>query len=156
MPANQSTGPQDDEAAAGHSGGHLILYDGLCGLCSRLNQFVLARDPAGAFCFASLQSALARASLERLGKDPEVLTTFYVVADWRSASPTLLDKSRAALFVARALGVPWSWVGVFSLLPGRLLDAAYDTIARHRYRLFGRHEVCPLPSPDHIRRFIDG
>lgn len=139
----------------GHTGTHLMLYDGRCGLCSRLNQFVLARDPAGVFCFAALQSRYGRSVLERFGKDPDVLETFYVLADCWSESPRLLGKSGAALFVAHRLAGPWRWVAPFRLLPTPLLDRVYDLVACNRYFFFGRYDTCPVPSPKHARRFID-
>ena len=51
----------------------ILLYDGVCGLCNRLNQFVLRRDPAGIFRFASLQSALAARILSRRGADASLI-----------------------------------------------------------------------------------
>ncbi|HEY7497730.1 MAG TPA: DCC1-like thiol-disulfide oxidoreductase family protein [Vicinamibacterales bacterium] len=134
---------------------HLILYDGVCGLCNRLNAFVLPRDRRGLFAFAPLQSATAKTWLRRFGRPPEDLTTFYVVTNFRSDSPALLCKSRAALFVLRTLGGLWRWMAIVGLLPTRLLDVGYDVIARHRYRLFGRFETCVLPRPEYEHRFID-
>jgi predicted DCC family thiol-disulfide oxidoreductase YuxK len=134
---------------------HLLLYDGVCGLCNRLNAFVLRRDRRGAFAFASLQSATAKALLRSFDKPTEDLTTFYVVANYRSDSPAILAKSRAALFVLRTLGGLWRWIAFVGVLPTPLLDFGYDTIARYRYRLFGQYEACILPAPEHRRRFID-
>jgi predicted DCC family thiol-disulfide oxidoreductase YuxK len=41
------------------------------------------------------------------------------------------------------------------LLPKFLRDFFYNAIARHRYRIFGRSESCPLPSPQDRSRFLD-
>ena len=137
-----------------NSGAHLILYDGVCGLCNRLNAFVLPRDPHGIFHYAPLQSALADSILRRFGRDPGELNTFYIVADYRSSSPRLLSKSHAALFVAKQIGGIWKIATIFGVLPTRLLDAAYDVIARYRYRIFGRYDSCPIPTSEHKSRFI--
>jgi predicted DCC family thiol-disulfide oxidoreductase YuxK len=136
-------------------GAHLILYDGVCGLCSRLNQFVIARDDQRHFHFASLQSAAGRAALAPFGITSQDLTTFYVLAHYRGAAPVQLTKSRAALFVMTTLGWPWRAAGLLYLLPKRLADRVYDVIARHRYRICGREEECLLPDPAHRTRFID-
>src|SRR6266566_2318125 len=48
-------------------GEHLVLYDGVFGLCNRLNNFVLARDTRAVFDFASLQSTVGRSTLARFG-----------------------------------------------------------------------------------------
>ncbi len=135
---------------------HLVLYDGVCGLCNRLNQFLLPRDPTAQFAFASLQSETARSILSRFGKTTEELSTFYVVADFRSDTPRLLARSRAALFVVKTLGGVWRWAGLLlSVLPVPLLDLAYDAIARNRYRLFGRYDSCLAPTPEYRQRFLD-
>ena len=141
---------------AGAGGGqHLLLYDGVCGLCDHLVQFVLARDPHGTFDFAPLQSDTGRAAVAREGGDPDVLTSFYVVRDYRTARARTLIKGRAALFVGGALGWPWRAVAVFGVLPTAVLDWAYDIVARYRYRVFGRVEQCALPRPDQRKRFVD-
>ena len=44
---------------------------------------------------------------------------------------------------------------MFRALPAAILDRAYDVVARHRYRVFGRYEQCLIPHPEVRRRFID-
>ena len=131
------------------------MYDGVCGLCSRLNQFVLPRDPTAAFSFVSLQSEAARPLLMKFGKNPDDLDTFYVVADYKSEAPRLYDRSRAVLFVLNRLQTPWRILKVAELLPTFVLDFFYRMIARHRYRIFGRSDQCLLPNADYAKRFIE-
>jgi predicted DCC family thiol-disulfide oxidoreductase YuxK len=64
-------------------------------------------------------------------------------------------KARAALFVARALGLPWSLAALSGVLPTAVLDWGYDIVARYRYRVFGRFEQCMLPRPEQRKRFVD-
>jgi predicted DCC family thiol-disulfide oxidoreductase YuxK len=142
--------------ASGHGRGqHLILYDGVCGLCNRLIQFVLRRDAHGVFDFASLQSATGRSVLRRSGLDTESLTTFYVVTGYRSESPSLLAKSGAALFAMSTLKIGAVWLRVLLILPRGLVDLGYELVARNRYRLFGRMDRCLPPSAEFAERFID-
>jgi predicted DCC family thiol-disulfide oxidoreductase YuxK len=137
------------------TGDHLLLYDGVCGLCNRLNQFVLPRDRAGVFAFASLQSEAGRSALARFGKSAVDMSTFYVVTNYRSEGAVLLSKAAAALFLMKMLGAPWRWLGLLKVLPDVLLNGAYDVIARNRYRLFGRSETCPVPTQAYRQRFLD-
>ena len=143
------------QAPATATGRHLLLYDGVCGLCDHLVQFVLAHDVAATFDFAPLQSATGRAAVAREGGDPDALTSFYVVRDYRTPGARSLVKGRAALFVAHTLGWPWRLVAAFGVLPTAVLDWGYDIVARYRYRVFGRFEQCALPRPEQRRRFID-
>jgi predicted DCC family thiol-disulfide oxidoreductase YuxK len=136
-------------------GPHLVLYDGVCGLCSRLLQFLLAHDHRGVFRFASLQSTTGQAMVARAGGEPQALSSFYVVANYRSPEARALTRSRAALFVAGQLGWPWTAARLLGVLPKALLDRAYDLVARSRYRIFGRFDQCLVPSPEHRGRFVD-
>ena|SRR5687767_15156574 len=137
------------------AGRHLLLYDGVCGLCNRLTQFVLSRDAAELFDFASLQSETGRAFLLRSGRHPGDLDTVYVVADYRADSRRVLSKSDASLFIAESVGGPWRIFTVLRVLPAAMRDVFYDLIARSRYRIFGRYDTCPIPAPEHRKRFID-
>lgn len=136
-------------------GRHLVLYDDVCGLCSRLLQFLLRHDHRLVFNLASLQSRVGRSIVARSGGNPEELTSFYVVADYKTAASRVLTRSNAALFVAGALDWPWKAVQFIRFVPRGLRDHAYDVVARSRYRVFGGHDRCLAPSPQVRRRFID-
>ena len=41
------------------------------------------------------------------------------------------------------------------MLPLALRDLGYDTIAKHRYAVFGKVESCRVPTGDFRKRFID-
>jgi predicted DCC family thiol-disulfide oxidoreductase YuxK len=133
----------------------LVLYDGVCGLCNRMNQFILARDAGDRFRFAPLQGALATELVARYGRSAVDLDTVYVIADFGGPDERLLDRSRAIFHVLRRLGGFWSFARVLSLLPQSVTDAAYTYVARHRYQWFGQSEVCLLPEPRHRAKFID-
>jgi predicted DCC family thiol-disulfide oxidoreductase YuxK len=134
---------------------HLLLFDGDCGLCTTLVQFVLARDSVGIFHFASLSSPEGRSVVTRHGGDADDSSTVYVVADYRTPAARSLTRSRAALFVLGTLAWPWRAATLFGVLPTALLDRLYDFVARNRYRLFGRRAQCLMPRPEWRDRFID-
>jgi predicted DCC family thiol-disulfide oxidoreductase YuxK len=134
---------------------HLVLYDGICGLCSRLLQFLLAHDRRGVFACASLQSRTGRAVVKHLGGAPADLTSFYVLANYQTNRSRTLARSKAALFVAGQLGWPWKAAVIARILPTALLDRAYNAIARNRYRVFGRFDQCLAPRPEFRGRFIE-
>jgi predicted DCC family thiol-disulfide oxidoreductase YuxK len=143
------------QGLSGDPGKHLVLYDGVCGMCNRFLQFLLPRDRRGVFRFAALQSPTGTAIVERSGGDPGAPATFYVVANYQTPAARVLTRSRAGLFVLDALGWPWKAATIIGALPTPWLDAAYDVVARHRYRVFGRHDRCLLPRPEYRDRFID-
>lgn len=125
----------------------IVLFDGTCGLCHGLVRFLLAHDPAGRLRFAALGSKAAR---ELLGPEAPDGETVVVLADGR----TYL-RGEAVLALARHLPAPWRWAGAARVLPRGLLDLGYRLVARHRFRLFGRREACPVPRPGEGDRFLD-
>jgi predicted DCC family thiol-disulfide oxidoreductase YuxK len=129
---------------------HTIFYDGVCGLCNRLNRFVLRRDRHDRFRFAALQSDYAKRTLRNLGRDPDDMNTMVVV----SATGQVYTKALAALFVLRQLGGVWRVIALLRILPRAILDWGYDRVAQSRYRLFGRYDACPIPSAHDRAKFL--
>jgi predicted DCC family thiol-disulfide oxidoreductase YuxK len=115
----------------------------------------LARDRTGSFDFASLQSATGQAWLRRFDRSTDDFDTMIVVSGYCGSAPRMLSKARAALFIARRLGLPWRLAAAAGILPDALLNPAYDFIARRRYRWFGRTAACVVPPPEHRARIID-
>jgi len=133
----------------------VILFDGVCGLCSRFVNFVLKHDRRGVFRFASLQSPMAQEILVRHRISTVPIDTVYVIADFGLPTERVLAKSSATLYVFSKLGGPLRLpAGVARILPQRLRDWVYDAIARRRYQIFGKYDACPLPDPRHRDRFI--
>jgi predicted DCC family thiol-disulfide oxidoreductase YuxK len=133
----------------------IVLYDGVCGLCNRLVQFLLKHDSRDRFRFASLQSEFTGRLLTRHGLDPHDLDTVYVVKNYDQPDEALLARSDAILYLLTELGGVWSLAGVGRVLPGAFRDAIYKIVARNRYRVFGKHESCMLPEPKHRAKFLD-
>lgn len=127
----------------------ILLFDGVCHLCAGSVQWVLKRDRAGLFRFASLQSEVGQQFLRRLGV-PEKMDSVVLVVGARAYM-----RSDAALEVVRRLGFPWSLLAIFKVVPRPLRDVVYDWIARHRYRWFGRSETCWMPRAEWRERFLE-
>jgi len=128
----------------------VILFDGICNLCNGFVDFVIARDRAAHFRFASLQSDAARRVLSEVNAEHPLPDSFVLVEDGR-----VFTRSEAALRIARRLGVPWSLAYPLMVVPRPFRDWAYDVVARNRYRWFGKRETCRVPTPDLRRRFLE-
>jgi len=134
----------------------VILYDGVCGLCNRLVQFVLKHDSQDRFRFASLQSDFAARILRRHGAAPEDLDTVYVVSDHALPGERLASRSDAAVVVLRELGGVWNVLALaLRLLPEWLRKWGYDIVAQNRYPIFGKYDACPLPNKKDRGKFLD-
>lgn len=134
----------------------IILYDGVCGLCNRLVQFLLKHDKQGRLRFASLQSEFAERVLTRHGIDPKDLDTVQVVVNYDRPEERVLGRSDAILRAGEELGMPWNVLATIArIVPRALRDVVYRFVARNRYHVFGKSETCMLPDPNQRHRFLD-
>jgi predicted DCC family thiol-disulfide oxidoreductase YuxK len=133
----------------------IIFYDGVCGLCNRLVQFLLKRDRADRLRFASLQSDFARTVLQRHNLDPMDLDTVHIVLNHSKPDERVLSRSDAVIDAVQKLGGPWQVIGLGKLLPQSLRDALYALVARNRYSIFGKSDSCMLPEPHQRQKFIE-
>ena len=128
----------------------VVLFDGVCNLCSNSVQFIIKRDPKARFKFASLQSAFGQTELRRFNLNPAQLHSIILVQ-----GDKYLERSNAALEIARLLSGAWPICYAFKIVPRFLRDPVYNWIARNRYRWFGKKNECWLPTPDLRERFLD-
>jgi predicted DCC family thiol-disulfide oxidoreductase YuxK len=146
----------------------IILFDGECSLCNAAVAFVIARDARAGFRFAPLQSAAAASLLRESGGGGEALAMASAAPArlpdgrpdmWQSVvlieSGCVYLRSTAALRVLRRLGLPWSLLAIFLVVPAPLRDPIYRWIARHRFAWFGRLDTCMVPTEDLRARFIE-
>ena len=124
----------------------VILFDGVCNLCTGSVQFVIARDSRKQFRFASLQSPIAEKLLGRR----DDLESMVLVQDGQ-----IYRKSTAALLIAKRLDGLWPLLAAFLVMPRFLRDALYDWIGRRRYRMFGKRDACWVPNAELAERFLD-
>ena len=126
----------------------LVLFDGVCNLCTGYVRFIIERDPTRCFRFASLQSELGR----RLSREHDLrgLESMVLIMDGKA-----YRKSGAALRILKSLGAAWPICYVFIAVPAPLRDLVYDFIGNRRYRWFGKQDQCWIPEHDISDRFAD-
>lgn len=127
----------------------LIVFDDVCVLCSGFVQWVIRHDRNRVFRFTSAQGPVGQALYRDLGLDPVQFETNLLVV-----GGVAYGKFAGVIEVAMRLGGVWRAAALFKLLPASVGDWLYDRIARNRYALFGRREVCWTPSPDIADRVI--
>lgn len=133
----------------------IVFYDGVCGLCNRLVQFLVKRDRHARLKFASLQSDIATSVLTRHGIDPMDLDTMHLVINYGEPEERVLNRSDAVLRASRELGGKWKVLATIAeVIPRGLRDLAYGFVARNRYRVFGKYDSCMLPDPSQKDRFL--
>ncbi|MEM7449377.1 MAG: DCC1-like thiol-disulfide oxidoreductase family protein [Myxococcota bacterium] len=128
---------------------HLILYDGVCGLCTRSVQFLLQHDASGRFYFAPLQGETSESLRKRYPQIPKDVDTIVYLERGQ-----VHLRSRAVLNALKHLGYPWHILSWLRVIPARLADLGYRAVAAVRYRVWGKHDVCAVPSLDQRARFL--
>ena len=156
-PGDPSSNPDpvqhpDDRSTDGQSPpSPVVLFDGVCNLCNSSVQFILKRDKAGRFRFASLQGDAGKKLLEQFHLPDNYLNSFVLIEGEKAWT-----RSSAALRVLKNLGGGWKILyGTGWILPLFVRDGIYNWIARNRYRWFGRREACWVPTPELRARFLD-
>ena len=126
----------------------IVLFDGECNFCDASVQFIIKRDKKAIFQFASLQSEVGQALIEKLAV-PYTLDSIVLIEGER-----YYMKSTAALKIARWLDGLWKLGYAAIVLPKPLRDAVYSYIAKNRYKWFGKKEACMLPTAEQRNRFL--
>jgi predicted DCC family thiol-disulfide oxidoreductase YuxK len=132
----------------------VLLFDGECGFCDRVVQFIIRRDRRKRFRFAALQTGYGRKKATAAGLNPDDLSTMVLILNPDSDEEKVLIKGRAAFTVYSMLGGGWAILGWFRFLPKGLLNFGYDLVARNRFRIAGRLDTCRIPTPEERERFI--
>jgi predicted DCC family thiol-disulfide oxidoreductase YuxK len=132
----------------------LLLYDGACGFCASVVQFILEHDRRGTLRFASLQGTVGRAIVAASAELEGVDSVVWVERDQGAPTDRLLIRSDAALRIARYLGGHFHLLRPGWIVPRPLRDWTYDLVARHRHRLVSA-ETCVIPTAEQRARFVD-
>lgn len=127
----------------------VVLFDGVCNLCSGFVAFCLRHENGRQLRFAAMQSETGQAALRRLGLPLGEFETFLLIE-----GDAVYGKSDAFLRLLRYLRQPWPWFRWARIVPRALRDWGYDRIARNRYRLFGRRAQCLVPGREVEDRFL--
>lgn len=133
----------------GNNQTYILLFDGVCNLCNSIVQFTMKRDPKAKFKFASLQSESGQSLLRQFGLPTDDFDSFVFIN-----GDKYYLKSSAGLHVLKELGGIWKVFYIFIILPRPFRDFVYNLIAKTRYKIFGKRDICMVPTSDIKQRFI--
>ncbi len=126
----------------------IVLFDGVCNFCNGAVNFIIRHDGDGRFKFAALQSDVGK-DLQAKYNVPSDVDSIILIEN-----EDAVLHSTAAMQIARGLGGAWSLLYAFMLVPTPVRDWLYKLFAKYRYRLFGKKDVCMVPTPDIKERFL--
>lgn len=130
--------------------GPILLYDGSCGVCSEVVQWVLAHERSHSLRFAPLQSAVGAELRAVAGLAADLDSVLW--AELRDGRVHVTACSSAILHVFDYIGGPWRWLTALRVVPPFMRDAAYRAFAKVRYRL--RAQACLVPTARERARFL--
>ncbi len=123
----------------------IIIFDGICNLCHKSVELLIALDKEKQFKYTSLQGEYVQ-NLKIKGDIDSIV--FY-------EDGKLYYKSTAILKILRSLGGIWILTNIFYIIPISIRDYIYDVIAKYRYKTFGKMESCRIPKEGERELFLD-
>lgn len=132
------------------SNNRVVFFDGVCNFCNYWVNFAIKRDKKKNLRFAPLQGETAKRILPAHNISTTVLSTVVFAEDGK-----VYTQSSAAFRICKHLDGGWKLFYGLMIIPKFIRDAAYNFIARNRYRWFGRTESCMIPDPGMKERFLD-
>jgi predicted DCC family thiol-disulfide oxidoreductase YuxK len=131
----------------------VVFYDGVCNLCNWFVVFCIDRNSRNTLYFSSLQSDLAKQVLseyhDKILSHPSASSVVF----WDQGK--IYIESRAVTKIVRELD---GWIRVMiglDYIPRPIADWLYRLIAKYRYLVFGKEEVCRIPNPSLRSKFLD-
>lgn len=128
----------------------VVLFDGLCNLCSGSVQFIIRHDKKKMFRFASLQSPFGQEVLTQFGLSSNEINSFILLENNR-----IYTKSTGALRVAKKLNGLYKLLYAFIIVPPFIRNAVYNYIAKNRYKWLGKKDACWIPTRELRAMFWD-
>lgn len=128
----------------------IILFDGVCNLCSNAVQFIIKHDKKDTFRFVALQSDLGKEICTYIGVDQTKIDSIIMY----NPGVAYYYKSDAVIEIAEDLGGLYSLMAIFKILPEKLRNYIYDYIAANRYKWYGKKESCMIPTPELKAKFL--
>ncbi|MCU0467951.1 MAG: thiol-disulfide oxidoreductase DCC family protein [Arcicella sp.] len=127
----------------------IILFDGVCNFCNASINFIIDHDPKKHFKFASLQSDFGQNILRKFSKNTQDFDSVILLKNNQ-----LYEKAEAAIEIVQHLSGFWQYLRIFKVFPTPILNFFYDIVAKNRYRIFGKSDVCRMPTTDLRERFL--
>ncbi len=127
----------------------IVLFDGECKFCNGSVSFIIEHDKDAYFKFAPNQTEIAQDLLKKYNVDKANIDSLVLIEDEK-----VYLYSTGALRIARKLNGFWSIFYGFIIVPSVIRDFVYKQFAKVRIRLFGKQEVCLMPTAEIRERFL--
>ena len=128
----------------------IVMFDAVCKLCTGWSRFLIRHDTLEKFKLCSVQSPQGQAILTSLGMPTDHFDTMLLIEGHH-----VYERSDALLRIMQQLPFPFTVLAAGRVIPRAWRDWAYDHAATRRYKLFGQHAQCMVPTAEIRKRFLD-
>ena len=119
---------------------NIVYFDGVCNLCNALLHFLMKYDSDKNLLFSWSKSDYAILTLPKnVLEYTDTSIIFY-------RNGNFYKKSEAIFEILKQINSPIKFLSYLSFIPLKYTDYLYDVISKHRYKIFGRKNICTIPS----------
>jgi predicted DCC family thiol-disulfide oxidoreductase YuxK len=127
---------------------NIVLFDGICNLCSSTVSFLIKHDTKNLLHFAAQQNQSGKELMQAHGIKEDNNSVLFLKND------KVYSKSDAMIEIAKHL-TGWPKMLKYSyIIPTFLRNGMYDMIAKNRYRIFGKKSICFIPTELTQKKFL--
>jgi len=139
----------DPDVLAFDDAGPIAFMDAECALCSRGAQMIHRLDKVGAFRICPVQTPLGHAILDHFDMQPEDPESWLILDNGKMYRD--LD---ALAYLGKRTGGLGHLLRVVLILPKQIRDPLYSLVARNRYNIFGKRDMCAIPDAAFQKRLM--
>lgn len=127
---------------------NIIFFDGVCHLCNGYINFLIQLDSKKVMRYSALQGKTA---LERLTEAQrlELKSILYF------KNGKVLEKSSAVIESLSDVSSCFFWIKTLYVIPAFVRNFIYDLVAKNRYKLFGKSDLCRIPTAEERQYILD-
>jgi len=129
---------------------YIIFVDGVCSLCNRLVNFVNKFDSKNTFLFSSLQGE----TFKLLNQKHNLSSSLDYVVLYSEENENIFTEGKAILQILKELKYFKFFGYMFSLFPISIVNFFYRIIAKRRYQIFGKVELCSYEKDIHDKKIL--
>ena len=137
--------------------GHTLIFDGQCVLCNGMMHWYFDRIPNESNANNGQQNLpfFVWAQHDKTTRLMSELGISDIMESWAYFEKGKLYRSSSAwLRASRHLTFPWNKLHLFECVPLFIRDSIYFAVAKNRYWIFGKYNVCKQPSKAIEARFL--
>lgn len=115
----------------------IIVFDGFCVLCNKYVSWVSERNPSNNIYFTNFNSVYIKDNYPEI----KLGETVFVIKE-----NEILEKSAAIKVCIKSMDINPTIKFLFIKSPNFLLNVFYNIIAKNRYMIFGKYDICTVPK----------